>query len=372
MENKEQVKGREIAEGVEAAESLETAGSRVASGRLKSARNVKLSESLETPGNREVLVKTLGLTKEFPAASGSFRKAKTVVHAVTEVSIDIHQGETLGLVGESGCGKSTLGRLILNLIRPTRGSVLFEGTDISRLSDKAMRGMRRKMQMIFQDPYASLNPRLKIHDIIAEPIVTHHLYAGQGETTARVEELMRRTGIRPEFMYRYPHQFSGGQRQRVSIARALAVNPKLIVCDEPVSALDVSIQSQILNLLGDLQSEMNLTYLFISHDLSVVRYLSDRVCVMFLGRVCELGRTKDIYDHPMHPYTKFLLEAIPVSDPTLRQEAKDMLAGEIPSPVNLPSGCCFHTRCPYAMKRCKEEIPEIRTVNDRVVACHLV
>lgn len=322
--------------------------------------------------DRKVLVRVEDLTKEFAVTSSSWKKSKGVVHAVSDVTLEIYAGETVGLVGESGCGKSTLGRLILNLIKPTRGKVFFEGTDLVSLSENDMRLLRRQMQMIFQDPYASLNPRLKIYDIIAEPMVTHNLYPGKEAMTARVEELMRRTGIRPEFMYRYPHQFSGGQRQRVSIARALAVDPKLIVCDEPVSALDVSIQSQILNLLGDLQAEMNLTYLFISHDLSVVRYLSDRVCVMFLGRVCEFGITRDIYDHPMHPYTKFLLEAIPIPDPTVRKESKNMLLGEIPSPVNLPSGCCFHTRCPYTEARCKTEVPELRDVDGRKVACHLV
>lgn len=322
--------------------------------------------------NKKVLVETKNLTKEFKTSSNSWSKAGPIVHAVTDVSLSVYEGETVGLVGESGCGKSTLGRLILRLLPPTSGSVIFDGTDIATLKEGEMRPLRKQMQMIFQDPYASLNPRLKIHDIIAEPMLTHGLYQSKGEMTARVEELMRKTGIRPEFMYRYPHQFSGGQRQRVSIARALALNPRLIVCDEPVSALDVSIQSQILNLLGDLQAEMNLTYLFISHDLSVVRYLSDRVCVMFLGKVCEFGVTRDIYANPLHPYTKFLLEAIPVPDPSVRKEAKNMLLGEIPSPVNPPSGCCFHTRCPYAADRCRSEPPALRQVNDRVVACHMV
>ena len=226
------------------------------------------------------------------------------------------------------------------------------------------------MQMVFQDPYASLNPRLRVRDLIAEPLITHHVNNSAKEDTDRVEELMRKCGIRPEFMYRYPHQFSGGQRQRVSIARALALNPDLIICDEPVSALDVSIQSQILNLLGDLQQQFNLTYVFISHDLSVVRYLSDRVCVMFLGRVCELGVTRDIYDRPLHPYTKFLLEAVPVPDPTYRKDQKNMLTGEIPSPVNPPSGCYFRTRCPYATERCAQETPQIEEAEPgRYVAC---
>ncbi len=323
--------------------------------------------------NRKILIETQELTKEFNAVSSSWSKKKTVVHAVTDVSLKVYEGETLGIVGESGCGKSTLGRLILRLLEATRGRVIYEGQDLRELSTEQMRNMRKKMQMVFQDPYASLNPRLKIRDIVAEPLVTHKINKTKEEDTAVVEDLLRKTGIRPEFMYRYPHQFSGGQRQRVSIARALALKPRLIICDEPVSALDVSIQSQILNLLGDLQAEMNLTYLFISHDLSVVRYLSDRVCVMFLGKVCELGITREIYAEPLHPYTKFLLEAVPVPDPEVRKEAKNMLTGEIPSPVNPPSGCHFRTRCPYAAKRCAEESPELKEVQPgRWVACHLM
>ena len=277
------------------------------------------------------------------------------------------------MVGESGCGKSTLGRLLLHLLKPTRGDVIFDGQNLNAQKEEDMRNLRKQMQMIFQDPYASLNPRLKIRDVVAEPLVTHKMAASKEEETAIVEDLLRKCGIRPEFMYRYPHQFSGGQRQRVSIARALALNPRLIVCDEPVSALDVSIQSQILNLLGDLQAERNLTYIFISHDLSVVRYLSDRVCVMFLGKICELGITREIYASPMHPYTKFLLEAVPLPDPEKRKGAKDMLTGEIPSPVNPPSGCYFRTRCPLATERCAAEAPELKEVEpNRFVACHLV
>lgn len=319
----------------------------------------------------KTLVEVKKLTKEFTAKNGNFGKKGAVVHAVTDVSFDVYEGETLGLVGESGCGKSTLGRLILNLIPPTRGEVIFDGRNLQALSREEMRQTRTEMQMVFQDPFASLNPRMNIHDIVAEPMVTHN-YGSKKEITARVEDLLRTTGIRPEFMYRYPHQFSGGQRQRISIARALALNPKLIVCDEPVSALDVSIQSQILNLLGDLQEESRLTYLFISHDLTVVRYLSDRVCVMYLGKICEIGRTEDIYDHPLHPYTRFLLEAVPKPDPRLRKEDKGMLIGEIPSPVNPPSGCYFRTRCPYATERCAHEAPPLKEIDDgRLIACHL-
>lgn len=323
--------------------------------------------------NRKVLLETKDLTKEFKTKSGAWGKNKATVHAVTDVNLHVYEGETLGVVGESGCGKSTLGRLMLRLLDATRGEVFFDGTELNALKEEELRHMRKQMQMVFQDPFASLNPRLKIKEIIAEPMVTHNMYTGKGEMEDRIADLLKKTGIRPEFMNRYPHQFSGGQRQRVSIARALALNPRLVICDEPVSALDVSIQSQILNLLGDLQAEMNLTYVFISHDLSVVRYLSDRVCVMFLGKVCELGITRDIYARPLHPYTQFLLEAVPIPDPEKKKEAKNMLSGEIPSPVNPPSGCYFRTRCPYATERCAQETPVLREVEpDRFVACHLM
>lgn len=323
--------------------------------------------------NRRVLLETKDLTKEFKTKSGAWGKNKATVHAVTDVNLNVYEGETLGVVGESGCGKSTLGRLMLRLLDATKGEVFFDGTELNTLKEEELRHMRKQMQMVFQDPFASLNPRLKIKEIIAEPMITHNMYTGKGEMEDRIADLLKKTGIRPEFMNRYPHQFSGGQRQRVSIARALALNPRLVICDEPVSALDVSIQSQILNLLGDLQAEMNLTYVFISHDLSVVRYLSDRVCVMFLGKVCELGITRDIYARPLHPYTQFLLEAVPIPDPEKKKEAKNMLSGEIPSPVNPPSGCYFRTRCPYATERCAQETPVLREVEpDRFVACHLM
>lgn len=319
------------------------------------------------------LVEIRGLTKEFAAGSSTWSKRKNVVHAVSGVDLDIYEGETLALVGESGCGKSTLGRLILNLIEPTSGTVTFDGKVMQELKQEEMRQLRKEMQLIFQDPYASLNPRWSIRDIVAEPLETHKVYKTAAETTERVKELVKKCGIRPEFINRYPHQFSGGQRQRVGIARALALNPRLIVCDEPVSALDVSIQAQVLNLLADLQTEFKLTYLFISHDLSVVRYLSDRVCVMFLGKICEIGNTKDVYEDPKHPYTRFLLEAVPKPDPTIRKEDKNMLIGEIPSPVNPPSGCRFHTRCPYASERCSQEEPLMREVAPgRMAACHLL
>ena len=319
------------------------------------------------------LVEIRGLTKEFAAGSSTWSKRKNVVHAVSGVDLDIYEGETLTLVGESGCGKSTLGRLILNLIEPTADTVTFDGKVMQELKQEEMRQLRKEMQLIFQDPYASLNPRWSIRDIVAEPLETHKIYKTAAETTERVKELVKKCGIRPEFINRYPHQFSGGQRQRVGIARALALNPRLIVCDEPVSALDVSIQAQVLNLLADLQTEFKLTYLFISHDLSVVRYLSDRVCVMFLGKICEIGNTKDVYEDPKHPYTRFLLEAVPKPDPTIRKEDKNMLIGEIPSPVNPPSGCRFHTRCPYASERCSQEAPLMREVAPgRMAACHLL
>ena len=319
------------------------------------------------------LVEIRGLTKEFAAGSSTWSRRKNVVHAVSGVNLDIYEGETLALVGESGCGKSTLGRLILNLIEPTADTVTFDGKVMQELKQEEMRQLRKEMQLIFQDPYASLNPRWSIRDIVAEPLETHKVYKTAAETTERVKELVKKCGIRPEFINRYPHQFSGGQRQRVGIARALALNPRLIVCDEPVSALDVSIQAQVLNLLADLQTEFKLTYLFISHDLSVVRYLSDRVCVMFLGKICEIGNTKDVYEDPKHPYTRFLLEAVPKPDPTIRKEDKNMLIGEIPSPVNPPSSCRFHTRCPYASKRCSQEEPLMREVAPgRMAACHLL
>lgn len=319
------------------------------------------------------LIKTVDLVKEFEISGGGFfGKNKPRVHATSNVNVQVNEGETFALVGESGCGKSTLGRLMLRLIEPTSGYVEFEGININDLDAERMREMRKRMQIIFQDPYASINPRMNVYNIIAEPLVTHNVCSTKEETKERVMELMKKVGIRPEFINRYPHQFSGGQRQRIGIARALALQPRLIICDEPVSALDVSIQSQILNLLHDLQDEFKLTYLFISHDLSVVRYISDRVCVMFLGKVCEIGNTEELFRNPLHPYTKFLIDAVPKPDPFLRKENKQLLKGDIPSPVNPPSGCRFHTRCPYAKDVCKEQEPEMRFVENRQVACHIV
>ena len=319
---------------------------------------------------REVLLSTRNLTKEYQLKNSFGVRKKQVVHAVSGVSLEIYKGETLSLVGESGCGKSTLGRMMMRLIEPTDGQILFEGEDITAFSEKQMNEVYKKIQMIFQDPYASLDPRMKVRNLIGEPLVTHRLYPTREAAIERVKELMHMVGIRPEFLDRYPHQFSGGQRQRIGIARALALNPKLIVCDEPVSALDVSIQSQILNLLKDLQQEFDLTYLFISHDLGVVHYISDRICVMFLGKVCEIGETEEIYRSPMHPYTRFLLQAVPSMDPKKRQKREQILTGEIPSAVNPPSGCRFRTRCPYGREVCGEREPEMREIEGRKVACH--
>ena len=319
--------------------------------------------------SEKVLVEAEHLVKNF-AAKGAFGSRNDVVHAVSDVNLKIMEGETLALVGESGCGKSTLGRLLLRMIEPTSGSVKFDGSEISNLSAEKMRAYSQKMQFIFQDPYASLDPQMTVFSIIAEPLVTHKVCKTKEELRERVMELLKTVGIRPEFINRYPHQFSGGQRQRIGIARAIALNPQFIVCDEPVSALDVSIQSQILNLLRDLQKKKGLTYLFISHDLGVVRYISNRVCVMFLGKICEVGKTEDIYSNPMHPYTRFLIDAVPTIDLSRRDAPKPLLAGEIPSPVNPPSGCRFHTRCPYAKPICGEQEPEMKEVGGRLVACH--
>ena len=313
---------------------------------------------------KKILLSARGLSKDFPVSG------KRRLQALSRVDLDIYEGETLALVGESGCGKSTLGRTLIRLIPATEGSISFEGQDISSMSEKEFRPLRGKMQIIFQDPYASLNPRMTVRDIIAEPLETHHVCADARETTQRVRELMKAAGLSEEYLYRYPHQFSGGQRQRIGIARAIALKPKLIICDEPVSALDVSVQNQILNLLKDLQKEFGLTYLFISHDLSVVRFLSDRTCVMFLGKLCEVGNTAELYEKPLHPYTRFLLGAIPGIDPRARGEKRPLLKGELPSPIDPPSGCRFHTRCPYATERCRTEEPLLRDVGGRQVACH--
>lgn len=318
--------------------------------------------------DKRILLEAENLVKEFPVSSS--KKKGACVYAVSNIDITIYEGETLALVGESGCGKSTLGRLLLRLLDLTDGKIRFQGQEISSMSNKELKEFRKEMQIIFQDPYASLNPRMNVEEIISEPLTTYHMYPNKKETRERVLELMEEVGIAKESLHRYPHQFSGGQRQRIGIARALALNPKLIVCDEPVSALDVSIQSQVLNLLCDLQEEYHLTYLFISHDLSVVRHIANRVCVMFLGKVCEIGEVEEIFENPMHPYTKFLLEAVPKPNPELRKEKKELLKGEIPSPVNPPSGCRFNTRCPYATEKCKIAEPKMQMIGNRQIACH--
>lgn len=314
----------------------------------------------------EVLLEIQNLVKEFPVKG---RKGQ-FVHAVSDISLKLYKGETLALVGESGCGKSTLGRTMIRLLPRTSGKIIFEGNDISNLSDREFGEYRRKMQMVFQDPYASLNPRMTVRDIIAEPLTTYQVCGSKEATTAKVLELMKSVGVPQDFANRYSHQFSGGQRQRIGIARAIALNPELIVCDEPVSALDVSVQSQVLNLLKDIQKETGVTYLFISHDLSVVNFIADRVCVMFLGKVCEVADKDSLYEKPLHPYTRFLLDAIPKADPHLRSKEKKILMGEIPSPVNPPRGCRFHTRCPYATDKCKFEEPVMRNIDGHDVACH--
>ena len=306
----------------------------------------------------DVLLSVKNLVKDYPIKGGFFSRVVGNVHAVSDVSFEIKKGETLGLVGESGCGKSTLGRCILRLIEPTSGQVLFKGQDITKLSPEEMRKLRRNMQIIFQDPYASLNPRMSIFDILSEPLEIHKIGANKVERKKRVQELLDLVGLRKESISRYPHEFSGGQRQRICIARALAVNPEFIVCDEPVSALDVSIQAQIVNLLQDLQKELKLTYLFIAHDLKVVEHISNRVAVMYLGKVAEITESESLYARPRHPYTKALLSAIPMPDPNYKKE-RILLPGDVPSPVNPPSGCYFHPRCYNAQEKCKKQAPNL-------------
>ncbi|NHN32844.1 ABC transporter ATP-binding protein [Paenibacillus agricola] len=316
------------------------------------------------------LLEVKGLKKYFPIHKGGFGKPQSFVKAVDEVSFDIQVGETLGIVGESGCGKSTTGRTILHLTDPTGGVVMFQGQNLSTLKGKELRAMRRHMQIVFQDPYSSLNPRMTIGDTLEEPLKLHGIATG-AECRDRVKDILEVVGLSNYHYHRYPHEFSGGQRQRIGIARALITNPKLIVADEPVSALDVSIQSQILNLLRDLQDQFKLTYMFISHDLSVVRHISDRIAVMYLGRIVELSTKHALYDNPLHPYTQALLSAVPNPDKRLNRE-RIVLLGDVPSPANPPSGCSFHTRCRACMDICKIERPELKPIAaGQYVACHL-
>lgn len=323
--------------------------------------------------NQEIILEVNNLVKEFPIADGLFTREHKAVHAVNGISFQLHKGETLGLVGESGCGKSTAGRTIIRLYEATSGKVIFNGRNIYDLNPKEMMAVRRDIQMIFQDPYASLNPRMTVGDIIGEALDIHKLATGQARTD-RIYNLLETVGLNSEHANRFPHEFSGGQRQRIGIARALAVKPKVIICDEPISALDVSIQAQIVNMLEELQEEMGLTYLFIAHDLSMVKHISHRIAVMYLGRIVELNTSSDLHRNPLHPYTQALLSAIPIPDPEVElKRERIVLQGNVPNPIDPPSGCYFRTRCPYAKSLCAEQTPELRDVgNGHLVACHLV
>ncbi|MVO83341.1 dipeptide ABC transporter ATP-binding protein [Streptomyces sp. p1417] len=316
--------------------------------------------AIEAPAERgEPILQVRNLVKHFPLTQGVIVKRQIgAVKAVDGISFDLYQGETLGIVGESGCGKSTVAKLLMTLEQATAGEVFYKGQDITKLSGRALKAVRRNIQMVFQDPYTSLNPRMTVGDIIGEPFEIHPEVAPKGDRRRKVQELLDVVGLNPEYINRYPHQFSGGQRQRIGIARGLALNPEIIICDEPVSALDVSVQAQVINLMEKLQDEFNLSYLFIAHDLSIVRHISDRVGVMYLGKMAEIGSDEQIYDHPTHPYTQALLSAVPVPDPEAREgRERIILAGDVPSPANPPSGCRFRTRCWKAQDKCAEEIP---------------
>jgi len=322
---------------------------------------------------REVLLEVKNLKKYFKIDKGFIKKDVHYVKAVDDISFKIYRGETLGLVGESGCGKSTTGRTLIRLYEPTEGEIIFDGAEIGEMTEQELKPFRKRIQMIFQDPYASLNTRMTVGDIIGEPLDIHNLATGE-ERQMRIYELLERVGLSRMHASRYPHEFSGGQRQRIGIARALAVNPDFIICDEPISALDVSIQAQVVNMLDDLQKDFGLTYLFIAHDLSMVKHISDRIGVMYLGKMAEIADSNVLYEKPLHPYTQALLSAIPIPDPeATRAKKRIILEGDVPSPINPPSGCRFRTRCIYAMPRCAEEEPELKEVEkDHFVACHLM
>lgn len=323
------------------------------------------------PTDKNVVLQVKHLTKHYPIKKGAFSRSKAVVHALEDVSFELKRGETFAIVGESGCGKSTCGKSILRLTEPTSGQVLLDGEDFTQLTGDKLIRARQKMKLIFQDPYSSLNPRMTVADIIAEPIDIAHTYKTRAERDARVEEIMQAVGLDLAFKYRYPHEFSGGQRQRIGIARAIVLEPEIVVCDEPVSALDVSVQAKVINLLEDLQQKLGMAYIFISHDLSVVKHISDRVMVMYLGHTMELADKNELFDNPLHPYTKALLDVIPRIQHERIQD-KHILQGDVPSPVTPPSGCVFHTRCPHAMAICAKEVPQLLEVTPgHLCACHL-
>lgn len=321
----------------------------------------------------DYILQIKNLIKYFPIYGGLIGKEIAKVHAVDDVSFSLAKGKTLGLVGESGCGKSTLGRTILRLIEPTSGTIVFNGKDITKLSQKELRYLRKEFQIVFQDPFASLNPRMSIREILSEPFEIHKLYTNKNERELKIISLLNEVGLNPEFIDRYPHEFSGGQRQRIGIARAISLNPKIIICDEPVSALDVSIQSQILNLMMDLRDKYHLSYIFIAHDLSVIEHISDDVAVMYLGKIVEYTSSDNLYSKPLHPYTKALISSIPKHD-IVEKRKRQVIQGDIPSPINPPSGCRFHTRCPFAKEICSEKIPDLKNMgthsSPHFVSCH--
>ena len=322
--------------------------------------------------NEDILLKVEHLKKYYPVKSSSLKRSNGFVKAVDDISFDVKVGETIGIVGESGCGKSTMGKSVIRLIEPTDGKVILDGQDFTALKGKELKKARENIKLIFQDPYASLNPRMTVKDIIGEPIDIAKIYKTKKERDDRIIEVMKQVGLNLDYLYRYPHEFSGGQRQRIGIARAIALQPKLIICDEPVSALDVSIQAKIINLLKELQQKLGIAYIFISHDLSVVKHIADRVGVMYLGNIVEVGEADDVYHNPLHPYTQALLSSVPIPDPkTARVKKRIVLEGELPSPINPPSGCVFRTRCPKATERCAKEKPTFKNVGNRQVACFL-